>query len=329
MAKFMKSAIFIAGYLISASMLQAQNQILDLMDRLNVITGNYTAGNETEGSAFVYGTYLPQGALARFGFNGGAVADDQTNVLWLNNGVGNANTTTLISGSVISRTPVDAAQFVLNGNGAGTPTVNQGTSLWDAALTTLGVGSVSELTSTLTSASSQWAGLTPFSTGGTPGNGSFTINAIPTSIDGHQVAVYNTSASALFGSGFDRLEAAGMDGVETLLINVSGTSVTVDKNFTNGFTNNEFKILFNFYEATALTISANFRGTIYAPLASVTQAGSNIDGSVVSASLSQTAEVHDAQFNGYLPYTAVPEPGAASLLALLTGSLLFRRCRTA
>lgn len=308
----------------TASPVLAQNKILNILDNLNVVAGNYTAGNETEGSAFVYGIYTPSSG-SRFGFNGGAVANDATNVLWLNNGVSNSNSTNLITGSVVSRVNVSTSLFNLNGNAAGTPAIQQGEATWTNALATIGVNSTSDLTSTLSAASSQWSQLTSNSTGTTPGNGSYTFNATPSLIDGHQIAVFNVAASTIFGSGnFDRFEA-NFNGAETILINVSGTSFTAGKNFANGFTNNESKIIFNFYEATSISATSNFRGAIFAPLATVSQS-SNFDGSVVAASFVQSNEVHAKLFDSYLPFTAIPEP-SSSVLGLLAGSFLLRRRR--
>ncbi|RYD41925.1 MAG: hypothetical protein EOP85_11930, partial [Verrucomicrobiaceae bacterium] len=53
--------------------------VQSLLSRFNVITGDYTAGNETEGSAFVMGQYYPQDSRSRFGFNSGQVSNDSVN----------------------------------------------------------------------------------------------------------------------------------------------------------------------------------------------------------------------------------------------------------
>ncbi|RYD24450.1 MAG: choice-of-anchor A family protein [Verrucomicrobiaceae bacterium] len=315
--------------LVSTSSTQAAVSVPTLLTRFNVIAGDYTAGNETEGSAFVMGQYYPQDSRSRFGFNSGQVANDSINTLWLNNGLGNASgNVTLMTGSVVSRVAVDHSRFTMNGNAPGTPSFNEGTTAWNNALSTLGVNDVAEVNSALLAASDQWKGLAANSTGNLPGNGSYTFNATPTMIGGHSVAVFSVGAGTLFAqnSTFDRLEA-NFNGAETILINVSGTgSFTVNKNFTNGFTNNESKILFNFYEATNVTLGTNFRGAVYAPRAKVTQAGSNVDGTVVAANFIQTAEVHNVYFNSYLPYTTIPEPGAAAL-GLVGMVMLLRRKR--
>lgn len=317
--------------LVSASTTQAAISVPTLLTRFNVITGNYTAGNETEGSAFVMGQYYPQDSRSRFGFNSGQVANDSMNTLWLNNGLANASgNATLITGSVVSRVAVDHSRFTLNGNAPGTPSFNEGTTAWNNALATVGVNDVAELNTALLAASDQWKGLAANSTGNTPGNGSYTFNATPTNIGGHSVAIFSVSAGTLFAQNatFDRLEA-NFNGAETILINVSGTGpFTVNKNFTNGFTNNESKILFNFYEATSVTLASNFRGAVYAPRATVTQAGSNVDGSVVAGNFIQTAEVHNTYFNSYLPYSplTIPEPTSMTL-GIVGMMMLLRRKR--
>ncbi len=293
--------------------------ILNLLGKFNLITGDYLTQNETEGSAFVSGSYRPTGSNSRFGFNSGAVANDATNVLWLNNGISSATTgtSTLLSGSLVSRVAVNHSRFALNGNAPGTPSFNDNSTSWDTALASLGVNSAAELNSNLLAASSQWSGLAANSIGAKQNNGSFTFTATPTNINGHQVAVFNVSAATLFNTngGFDRLDAT-IGNSETLIINVSGTGpIDINKNFTGGLQGNESKILFNFYEATSITVSRNFRGALYAPLATVAQGGTNIDGTVVAASFSQNAEVHNALFRSYLPFTPIPEPS----VALVTG----------
>ncbi|MCW1926613.1 choice-of-anchor A family protein [Luteolibacter arcticus] len=322
------SSLLAGVLLLGATPLHAANVMMDLLDRFNVIAGDYKAGNETEGSAFVYGTYKPTAGRARFGFNDGQVGNDREATLWLNNGVGNGNATTLLSGSVVSRTDVNSGRFTLNGNAPGTPGITTGETAWSNALSSVGLTSVNNLTGMLALASRQWSQLAASSTGSAPGNGSYTINAVSTTIDGHQVAVFNVSGDVLFGqnNGFDRLEL-NLNGAQTILINVSGTDITIAKNFTNGFTNNEKKILFNFYEATSLTVNRNVRGGIFAPFANVNQVNTNLDGTVVAASLNQTAEIHNERFDGYLPFsTTIPEPTTA-LLAVAGLAIALRRKR--
>jgi choice-of-anchor A domain-containing protein len=324
--KSVSSIIFAGAVWIGVMPLQAANIMMDLMDRFNVITGagHYHAGNETEGSALVLGTYSASDR-SRYGFNDGQVANDSEYTLWLNNGVSNGSPTTLLTGSLISRVPVNTSQFTLNGNAPGTPGITTGETQWNSAFAGLSVASANQLTSLLGLASQQWSQLSANSVGSLPGNGSYTFTATPATIDGHRVAIFNVSGDTLFApnGGFDRLDL-GLNGADTVLINVSGTNLNIAKNFAGDFTNNEKKVLFNFYQATTLTVDSNFRAGIFAPLANVTQLGKNFDGTVVAASLNQSAEIHHENFDGYLPFT-IPEPSTALLAVAGLGFALRRR----
>lgn len=305
-----------------APQVEAANSALAILNRFNVIVGDYNAGNETEGSAFVYGAYTASGS-SRFGFNGGSAADDSENMLWLNNGVANSGTTTLLSGSVLSRVSVSSSLFNLNGNAPGTPSLTIGDTPWGAALQSeLGLNLTTDVVDTLASASLHWAGLASNSSVTLPGNGGLAFNASPVNIDGVQVAIFSLTVAELENGTFSRFDLS-LNGAATVLVNVSGSSVTINKSFNGDFGNNESKVLFNFFEATSVTLNTNFRGGVFAPNAAVFQTGSNVDGSVVAASFSQTAEVHDVRFNGYLP---IPEP-SVSMLGFLGAALMFRRRR--
>lgn len=89
--------------------------------------------------------------------------------------------------------------------------------------------------------------------------------------------------------------ANNISDIAGIIINVGGT--TIDQAQNNNmlgtiFTDWGQKILWNFYEATTITLSANnFMGTLLAPLATVTAMG-NIDGSVGAYSLITNREIH-------------------------------------
>lgn len=303
----------------------AANSVIELLDHFNLMAGDYQAGNETEGSAFIWGEYHATGS-SRFGFNGGQVADDSEYVLWLGNGVSTTSTTTLITGSVVSRVSVNSSLFNLNGNGAGDPVLAEGQDAWDDALVSdLGLNSTDEIVAILGDASSQWATLEANSVATLPGNGGLSFSATPADIDGYQVAVFNVTAEQLMDGSISRFDLA-LNGADTVLVNVSGGDVTLSKSFTGDFVNNESSVLFNFYEAETVSVDVNVRGGIYAPFATVDQNGSNIDGTVVAAEFDQTAEVHDERFDGYLPYDMIPEP-ASTVLVMLGGMVLLRRRR--
>lgn len=315
------------------SPLSAQNIITRLLDRVNIITtGNYTAGGETEGSAFVGGIYNPVGLRAQFGFNSGAVADDRSNTLFLNNGVaaGNTNVTRLLTGSVASRTAVNSSSFTLNGNAANNPSINQLEPAWTTALQTIGFNSTQSLVQNVEAASSQWRALTGNSSG-TVINGNefrFTPAISPPLIESSRIAIFNVDGATAFGSTIGQLSGSGFARADTILINVSGLSLDITQNFLGDLQNNETKVLFNFYEATSLTLNSNFRGTVYAPFADVVQNGSNVDGGVIARNFSQNAEVHALTFDAFLPFTPIPEPSSAALFLTAATLATLRRRRS-
>ena len=77
-------------------------------------------------------------------------------------------------------------------------------------------------------------------------------------------------------------------------------------------------ILYNFFEATALTIAGiEVHGSILAPWAITQFDNGHIEGNLIARSLSGTGEAHNELFNGNLPTRPVPEP--ATLVLLGTG----------
>lgn len=89
--------------------------------------------------------------------------------------------------------------------------------------------------------------------------------------------------------------ANNISDIAGVVINVSGTTIDQHNNASMlGTVLSDFreKILWNFYEATTISLSANnFMGTLLAPLATVTANG-DIDGSVGAYSLITNREIH-------------------------------------
>jgi len=114
----------------------------------------------------------------------------------------------------------------------------------------------------------------------------------------------------------------------TMVINVSGTGFTIPNtgfDLTGGLTVDH--LLFNFYEATSLTIQSSARGTFLAPLATISTSPGSFNGNLIAASLTGGIETHIFD-NGNGPPTLfdgelrppVPEP---SFLAMMTAVATF------
>lgn len=104
----------------------------------------------------------------------------------------------------------------------------------------------------------------------------------------------------------------------TALVNIDGTQGAMQNFgfFLSGA--DDPYILYNFYEATALTFGAiEIHGSVLAPGANINFSNGHIEGQLIGLSLFGTGEAHNEPFRGNLPAAAVPEP--STLLLLGTG----------
>lgn len=128
--------------------------------------------------------------------------------------------------------------------------------------------------------------------------------------------VFNINGSQL--SGGKTLDVIGGNGTETIVFNVSGTSV----NWGTSYNGSRTRTLWNFYQATTLNVNDRaIQGSVLAVGAAVNQ-GQNIEGTLIASSLNVTngAELHSFTFEGNAP---VPEP--ATMIGLGIGALALVR----
>lgn len=202
----------------------------------------------------------------------------------------------------------------LNFNGGGGPVIQDPTT----------ASKVANLFAEASAISTFLGGLSATNTVTFPGQqpAGVTFNAVP---NNNGVAVFSIAASQLFGNNKVQQIDLNAGSATSIVINVSGNSVSWDAgNFVGNFTSAFAKshVIWNFVNATTINWSSGrtLEGSLLAPLADVTFTGT-LEGSVVVKSLDQRGEVHLPTYQGY-----VPTPGAVATLGV-AGLIGLRRKR--
>ncbi|MBK1681441.1 collagen-binding domain-containing protein [Rhodocyclus tenuis] len=147
-------------------------------------------------------------------------------------------------------------------------------------------------------------------------------------IDGNRAvftALANASGIAVFDlTGIDttlfKLAEFAFDtkGAKTIIFNTDEKTYNISANFLGGSASLVGAVaIWNFYNATSLTLNNQFGGAILATDAALTNFN-NIEGTVVVNSLTQRGEIHQQSLTAPVSDQQVPEPGS---LALLLGAL--------
>lgn len=138
--------------------------------------------------------------------------------------------------------------------------------------------------------------------------------------DADGLFVMTTTIAALNGGGI----TVDAGSATTFVINVSGTSGTVSANVLGGSASAS-KVIWNFHEATAISVNSAIIGSVLAPLADMSGFQGSTEGSVIAKSIDlSNGELHNRGFTGTVP-TAMPAPPAVPLpaaLPLLAGGLM-------
>ncbi|MGO8763964.1 MAG: choice-of-anchor A family protein [Limisphaerales bacterium] len=263
-----------------------------LLSQWSVVTSdNLELVNDIQGSAYVGGDVTVPNS---FNVATGSSSIPQSAVsLAVVGNIDNGGNLQVNGGSVVAGGTIDRT---INMNSGGTYTQND-----PAGLPASPVGAI-------TAASQYWSTLTANSSTSVANNGQLDFNCQA----GSSLAVFNISAATMFGSGYQGFTLIPATATGDVIINIEGSSV----DWNNGSFFSEFNtpywdshVLFNFYDATSVTLSGLIGGYVVAPNANVTE-GNNIDGGVMAKNLTVNSEVDLPAWDGDLPNVPVPETAA-------------------
>jgi choice-of-anchor A domain-containing protein len=271
-----------------------------------------------------------------------AIGGDKTGSLSLNNG--SAPATVLVGGNFDNQSfnPNSSKRARYGGNATNVqsqdvPYLTQDTTLKAGGTADLKAGILREtnaLTTQLSTLSQILGALTPNATLTTSN-----LNAVPFNFSGTtgNYAVVDINASLLNNAGAFLPETfANQNNGKTLIVNVSGSTVNFNMDFSgaqNGAWDNlQQNIIWNFTDATTITVNRAIYGSILAPKATIS-GNSPMNGSVAVKVFQANGEVHLGTFAGNTgfivtvpphgggggggPTDGVPEP--ASWMTMLAG----------
>ena len=284
-----------------------------LKDFTTIALGNLHASSESEGPVFVGGNLTSNG----YGVNPQNLA---------NGHVGTASGTLVVGGNV-SGNPINvgAGDVVIGGSDTAIINRNGG-----GSLTTGASVDVAGVAASMLGLSSYLAGFAT-TAGASVNTADQNLKALTSGAGGTGVlagiAVLNLDlAQTLAFLGGGNLASLNLTAGVTTIVNLAGTNLSINGNFNQ----DDSTVLFNFYEATSLTIGNTFGFGILAPKADIFANAGGDDGVVVGNNITQNIEfrpLHGKNFTGDLPkVAAVPLPGAGWLLGLgLVGLAGLRR----
>ena len=201
---------------------------------------------------------------------------------------------------------VGATYNIVSG-GANTATLNNGTKVQNSASLPL---DVSTIMTEVTCLSNDLSNATA--------TGSFDINSFGNGFfvgnNTSNMEVFNVDGSLLNPSISQNSGYADVDLAATLVVNVSGATVDINYTVRAGRVDDPtftafgggpliYNVIWNFYEATDITLHTNFQGTIIAPLANVELLGNHNGRMYIGGNLTHSGagtEIHNYPFTGNL-----------------------------
>ena len=290
-----------------------------------IVLGDLVSSSEVEGRTFVGGNLsgnssnyqIRTPAASSNGWSGLTVVGNVTGgTKNLNNGAG-----AVVGGNVTSGFNLNGpAQTVKVGGTIQNTNQNNNVILTNQAATpgfTAGLtDQKNALTSSMYDLSAAYAGLASNALVSIAGNRA-TFNAAP---GANGVTVYSLTAADLGTFGEVNFN---LNGASTVIVNVSGTAITLNDNFLGNSQYLGEKVIWNFADATALNLSTAWKGSVLAPKAAGT-IGNYIEGSAVFGSLIQSGVIHLNTYNGgFTPPAAagVPEPATWAMMIFGFGAI--------
>lgn len=270
-----------------------------------IVRGNVFSTSEVDGSALIGGNL--SGPASNYAVQGVTASNGDGLVV---GGNINAGTTANIN---------NGGNLRIGGSMLGTRNLNGGGSQINSS----GVSSM--VTNAINQVVSMQASLAALATNGSI-DGAGNMNASPTNYNGANVAVYAFNISTIQGLGQLNLNFGSAD---TVILNVTSNNGVINlvapPNLIGGFNqNNSSKILWNFIDATEITVNNTFNGALIAPDADLRILGGGVNGSVVVDSISfQNAEIRRHTYTGWLPpeddtpMIPLPTGGAMALAGML------------
>jgi choice-of-anchor A domain-containing protein len=284
----------------SASVVGANTGVISVGDGSNVYAGSNGGNITVNGNGNIYLNGNNTNQLTVNGTSKVSIAGD----------TGNIN----INGGSVSYSGSRTGNQNLNGRSQLNQVSNAGVTTPTAPSTTL-PGFASNFQAPLSALSSQLNSLTPNSQVKVSGT-SIIFDATPSS---SATAVFDIKSSLFAPNSTVRFS---LNGASTVVVNVNvdGCVTTVcaftfanSINFQNP-TSYAGNVLWNFVNATGITFSNEFGGTVLAVNATVTNSNP-IDGTLVANSYNGNGEIHNYGFTGTLPSPVnAPEPGGLALI---------------